>query len=117
MWACTRYGSATPSLGWVALVLFGAIYCLIPWIYNRPLHSLKLVDWRFWIATIGIVFNITAMWVSGIMQGLMWRAYAPKAIRLAPVTAALAMSGSSLLVTLNALSVRGGWRAVSRTAV
>jgi cytochrome c oxidase cbb3-type subunit 1 len=63
------------ALGWVAFVSFGALYCLIPWVFNRQLYSLKLVDWHFWIATIGIVFYITAMWVAGIMQGLMWRAY------------------------------------------
>jgi cytochrome c oxidase cbb3-type subunit 1 len=63
------------ALGWVAFVSFGALYCLIPWVFNRQLYSNRLVDWHFWIATIGIVFYITAMWVSGIMQGLMWRAY------------------------------------------
>jgi cytochrome c oxidase cbb3-type subunit I len=63
------------ALGWVAFVSFGALYCLIPWIFNKKLYSLKLVDWHFWIASIGIVFYISAMWVAGIMQGLMWRAY------------------------------------------
>jgi cytochrome c oxidase cbb3-type subunit 1 len=63
------------SLGWVAFVSFGALYCLIPWIFNRKLYSLKLVEWHFWLASIGIVFYISAMWVAGIMQGLMWRAY------------------------------------------
>jgi cytochrome c oxidase cbb3-type subunit 1 len=63
------------SLGWVAFVSFGALYCLIPWVFQRKLYSLKLVDWHFWIASIGIVFYISAMWVAGIMQGLMWRAY------------------------------------------
>jgi cytochrome c oxidase cbb3-type subunit 1 len=66
------------SLGWVAFVSFGALYCLIPWIWNRQLYSLKLVNWHFWISTIGIVFYITSMWVAGIMQGLMWRAYTPQ---------------------------------------
>jgi cytochrome c oxidase cbb3-type subunit 1 len=47
----------------------------VPWLWNRPLYSLKLVNWHFWISTIGIVLYITAMWVSGILQGLMWRAY------------------------------------------
>ena len=65
------------ALGWVGFVSFGAIYCLVPWLWNRQLYSLKLVNWHFWIATIGIVFYITAMWVSGILQGLMWRAYTP----------------------------------------
>ncbi len=63
------------ALGWVGYVSFGALYCMIPWIWNRPLYSLKLVNWHFWISTIGIVLYISAMWVSGILQGLMWRAY------------------------------------------
>jgi len=62
------------ALGWVALVSFGTMYYLIPRLFGRELYSLKLVELHFWIATIGIVLYITAMWVSGIMQGLMWRA-------------------------------------------
>jgi cytochrome c oxidase cbb3-type subunit 1 len=64
------------ALGWVGYVSFGALYCLVPWLWNRKsLYSLKLVDWHFWVSTLGIVLYISAMWVSGIMQGLMWRAY------------------------------------------
>ncbi|MGC5083466.1 cbb3-type cytochrome c oxidase subunit I, partial [Escherichia coli] len=55
---------------------FGALYCLVPWLWKRQqLYSLKLVEWHFWVSTIGILFYIVAMWVSGITQGLMWRAY------------------------------------------
>ncbi|NNM75136.1 cytochrome-c oxidase, cbb3-type subunit I [Enterovirga aerilata] len=64
------------ALGWVAYISFGAIYCLVPWLWNRrELYSLKLVEWHFWISTLGIVLYISSMWVAGIMQGLMWRAY------------------------------------------
>ena len=64
------------ALGWVGYVSFGAIYCLVPWLWKKKeLYSLKLVNWHFWLSTIGIVFYITSMWVAGIMQGLMWRAY------------------------------------------
>ena len=64
------------ALGWVGYISFGAIYCLVPWLWNRKqLYSLKLVNWHFWISTLGIVFYISAMWVSGILQGLMWRSY------------------------------------------
>ena len=64
------------ALGWVAFVSFGAVYYLVPRLWNaQRLYSLQLVEWHFWIATIGIVLYITAMWVSGIMQGLMWRSY------------------------------------------
>jgi cytochrome c oxidase cbb3-type subunit I len=64
------------ALGWVAYISFGAIYCLVPWLWNRKeMWSLKLINWHFWISTLGIVLYISAMWVSGILQGLMWRAY------------------------------------------
>ncbi|WP_298425260.1 cbb3-type cytochrome c oxidase subunit I, partial [Rhodoblastus sp.] len=63
-------------LGWVAMISFGAVYCLVPWLWKRKeLYSLRLVEWHFWVSTIGILLYITAMWVSGILQGLMWRAY------------------------------------------
>jgi len=64
------------ALGWVAFVSFGATYFLVPKLWRRArLYSERLVSVHFWIATIGIVLYITAMWVSGILQGLMWRAY------------------------------------------
>jgi cytochrome c oxidase cbb3-type subunit 1 len=64
------------ALGWVGYVSFGALYCLVPWLWKRKqLYSNTLVEWHFWISTLGILLYITSMWVSGIMQGLMWRAY------------------------------------------
>jgi cytochrome c oxidase cbb3-type subunit 1 len=64
------------ALGWVAYVSFGAIYCLVPWLWNRKeMWSKRLIEWHFWVSTLGIVVYISAMWVAGIMQGLMWRAY------------------------------------------
>ncbi len=64
------------ALGWVGYVSFGALYCLVPWLWKRErLYSNRLVEWHFWVSTIGILFYISAMWVSGIMQGLLWRAY------------------------------------------
>ncbi|MBI1209099.1 MAG: cytochrome-c oxidase, cbb3-type subunit I [Azospirillum sp.] len=64
------------ALGWVALISFGALYHLVPILWNRErLYSMRLVGVHFWIATMGIVLYITAMWISGVTQGLMWRAY------------------------------------------
>ena len=64
------------ALGWNAFITFGMLYYIVPVLWKRErLYSLKLVSLHFWIATIGILLYITAMWVSGIMQGLMWRAY------------------------------------------
>jgi cytochrome c oxidase cbb3-type subunit 1 len=64
------------ALGWVGLVSFGAIYFLAPRVFGRErLYSLRLVSFHFWLATVGIVLYTASMWVSGIMQGLMWRAY------------------------------------------
>jgi cytochrome c oxidase cbb3-type subunit 1 len=64
------------SLGWVAFISFGALYYLIPVLWHRPaMYSLRLIAWHYWIATLGIVLYISSMWVAGIMEGLMWRAY------------------------------------------
>ena len=62
------------ALGWVAFISIGAIYFLIPRLFGAEMHSKKLIDMHFWIATIGVVLYITSMWISGVMQGLMWRA-------------------------------------------
>jgi len=64
------------ALGWVGFITFGCIYYLVPKLWGRKeVYSLKLVNAHLWIATLGIVVYIATMWVSGIMQGLMWRTY------------------------------------------
>ncbi|MBZ9559284.1 MULTISPECIES: cytochrome-c oxidase, cbb3-type subunit I [unclassified Modicisalibacter] len=63
------------ALGWVAMITFGALYHLFPRLYGqREMYSVKLIAVHFWLATIGTVLYITAMWVNGILQGLMQRA-------------------------------------------
>ena len=63
------------ALGWVGLVSMGALYHLIPKLYGRArMHSVPAIELHFWIATVGIVLYIAAMWIAGVMQGLMWRA-------------------------------------------
>ena len=62
------------ALGWVGMVTIGSLYYLIPRLYNKEIYSTKWIEMHFWMATLGIVLYITSMWISGIMQGLMWRA-------------------------------------------
>jgi cytochrome c oxidase cbb3-type subunit 1 len=62
------------ALGWNGMITFGALYFLTPRLWGRSgLYSLRLVNWHFWLATIGIVLYAASMWVTGIMEGLMWR--------------------------------------------
>ena len=62
------------ALGWNGMITFGALYYLTPRLWGRErLYSLTLVSWHFWLATIGLVLYASSMWVSGIMEGLMWR--------------------------------------------
>ncbi len=63
------------ALGWVALVTFGSFYHLIPRLWETRMYSQKLIYVHFWLATIGIVLYITAMWIAGIGQGLMLRGF------------------------------------------
>lgn len=63
------------ALGWVAMVSIGALYHLIPAVFGHTrMYSTSLVNTHFWLHTIGVVLYIVAMWISGIMQGMMWRA-------------------------------------------
>ncbi|GBL02908.1 cytochrome-c oxidase, cbb3-type subunit I [Glaciecola sp. KUL10] len=63
------------ALGWVAMVSIGSIYHLVPILFGQPrMYSAKLINIHFWLATIGVVLYIVAMWLSGVLQGLMWRA-------------------------------------------
>jgi cytochrome c oxidase cbb3-type subunit 1 len=75
----TEWGIAhvhSGSMGWVGFISFGALYCVTPWLWKRKsLYSKTLVEWHFWLATLGILFYIVAMYVAGIMEGFMWRAY------------------------------------------
>ena len=64
------------ALGWNGLITFACLYYLTPRLWKRErLYSLRLVNWHFWLATLGIVLYASSMWVAGIMQGLMWREY------------------------------------------
>ncbi|MEQ1547430.1 MAG: cytochrome-c oxidase, cbb3-type subunit I [Chakrabartia sp.] len=64
------------ALGWNGMITFACLYYLVPRLWGRErLYSLRMINWHFWLATIGIVFYASAMWVAGIMQGLMWREY------------------------------------------
>jgi len=66
------------ALGWVAMISIGSIYYLLPRLFGKPeMHSKKLIEAHFWIATIGVVLYIASMWIAGVMQGLMWRATNP----------------------------------------
>ena len=66
------------ALGWVGLISMGTLYYLIPRMFGRKqMYSVRAIELHFWIATIGIVLYIAAMWIAGVMQGLMWRAINP----------------------------------------
>jgi cytochrome c oxidase cbb3-type subunit 1 len=66
------------ALGWVGLVTMGSMYYLIPRLFGqKQMYSVKAIEVHFWTATIGIVIYIAAMWIAGVMQGLMWRAINP----------------------------------------
>jgi cytochrome c oxidase cbb3-type subunit I len=66
------------ALGWVAMMTIGSTYVLIPRLYGqKDMWSTRLIDWHFWTTTVGVVLYVSAMWVAGLTQGLMWRATNP----------------------------------------
>jgi cytochrome c oxidase cbb3-type subunit I len=63
------------ALGWVAMISIGSMYFLIPRLFGKTeMYSVRLIETHFWISTLGVVLYIASMWISGVMQGLMWRA-------------------------------------------
>ena len=111
------------ALGWVGFVSFGAIYCMVPWLWKRPrLYSDRLVEWHFWIATTGILLYIAAMWVSGIMEGLMWRKYTPEGflaysfvqtVSAKHVTNIVRALGGAMYLTGTLIMVYNVWRTIA----
>ena len=66
------------ALGWVGFITMGSLYYLIPRLFGqKQMFSVKAIELHFWLATVGIVLYIAAMWIAGVMQGLMWRAVNP----------------------------------------
>jgi len=64
------------ALGWVAMITFGSIYAMVPWLWRcRAMYSARLVEVHFWFAVAGTIIYVMSMWNSGVVQGLMWRTY------------------------------------------
>ena len=72
------------ALGWNGFMAAGVFYWLIPRLFGTKLHSQKAADFHFWLGTLGILLYAIAMWVSGITQGLMWRAETAEGALLYP---------------------------------
>jgi cytochrome c oxidase cbb3-type subunit 1 len=113
------------TLGWNAILIFGAIYAAVPVIWRRErMWSPRLVEWHFWLAVMGTVIYVFAMWNSGILQGLMWRTYTDAGtlqypfidtvVAMRPYYIARAVGGTMFLVgTL--LGVWNIWMTIRRT--
>lgn len=72
------------ALGWNGFVTFAMIYYLLPKLWKVEVWSKKLMNWHFWLGTLGIVIYITPMWSAGITQGLMWKAFNPDGTLMYP---------------------------------
>ncbi len=63
------------ALGWVAMITIGCVYAMLPRLVDKQqMWSTRLIEWHFWVTTIGVVLYVASMWIAGVMQGLMWRA-------------------------------------------
>src|SRR4051812_15808378 len=59
------------ALGWNGFMAAGMIYWLLPRLWSKPLYSVSLANLHFWLSTVGILLYVSAMWTSGITQGVM----------------------------------------------
>lgn len=65
------------ALGWNGFMAFGMIYYLVPIMWRTKIWSVKMVNWHFWLGTLGIIFYAVPMYISGFTQGLMWKQFNP----------------------------------------
>ncbi|HHI81082.1 MAG TPA: cytochrome-c oxidase, cbb3-type subunit I, partial [Planctomycetes bacterium] len=72
------------ALGWNGFMAAGMFYWLVPKLFKTEMYSKKLADAHFWVGTLGILFYVVSMWVSGVSSGLMWRAMTPEGTLLYP---------------------------------
>jgi len=64
------------ALGWVSMITIGTLYYLIPRLVGeKEMYSVKMIELHFWMSTVAVVLYIAAMWIAGVMQGLMWRTF------------------------------------------
>ena len=63
------------TLGWVGFMIIAALFHMSPRVWKKEVYSKSLIEQQFWLQTVGIVFYFTSMWIAGITQGMMWRAY------------------------------------------
>ncbi|ALM51580.1 cytochrome-c oxidase, cbb3-type subunit I [Halomonas huangheensis] len=89
------------ALGWVAMITIGSLYHMIPRLYGlSEMYSVKLIAVHFWLATVGTVLYIAAMWVNGILQGLMWRAINPDGTLMYTFIESIEASGPGYIVRM-----------------
>ncbi len=72
------------ALGWNGFMAAGMFYWMVPRLYGTKLHSKTLAETHFYLGTVGIILYVVSMWVSGVTQGMMWRALDPKGVLLYP---------------------------------
>ncbi|MBL0044235.1 MAG: cytochrome-c oxidase, cbb3-type subunit I [Flavobacteriales bacterium] len=65
------------ALGWNGFLTFGMIYWLIPRLFGKQMHSRGLMNFHFWIGTLGIIFYTIPLYFAGFTQSLMWKQFTP----------------------------------------
>jgi cytochrome c oxidase cbb3-type subunit I/II len=65
----------TGALGWNGFMTFGMVYWLLPRVFQTRLHSVKMAEAHFWLATFGMILYVSSIYTAGLTQGLMWRAF------------------------------------------
>lgn len=65
----------TGALGWNGFLTFGMIYWLVPRLFQTEMYSKRAMEMHFWIASVGLVLYVVAIYSAGVTQGLMWRAF------------------------------------------
>jgi len=59
-------------LGWATMIVFGALYQLIPVVFETSLYSEKLAKFTFWISAISVLYLTFSFWIGAFTTHLVY---------------------------------------------
>jgi cytochrome c oxidase cbb3-type subunit 1 len=55
--------------GFFTMIMFGAMYYIVPRLVEWEWPSASLIRWHFWLSAVGIAFMFSALSFAGLIQG------------------------------------------------
>jgi len=87
-------------LGWVEMAIFAAVYYIVPRLVKRPIYSIKLVKWHFWVHNLGLIGMVVFFTAAGVAGGVASEHVSPEEVEaiVRPWLATMGIFGTLVLL-------------------